>query len=164
MDPLIVPLALPAAGTNRAALSFRTFASCSATGLEVSVQLSADSGNVADSRTATVPIGATPPGCKIAYNRVSEWAGGFVATVTITNTGSAPINGWSVGFTFPGDQVVASAWNAAVTQSGPAVTAANLSYNRVLNPGAATSFGMQGSWRTGDAPPATFTLNGRPCG
>jgi cellulose 1,4-beta-cellobiosidase len=128
------------------------------------VQLSADSGNVADSRTATVPIGATPPGCKIAYNRVSEWAGGFVATVTITNTGSAPINGWSVGFTFPGDQVVASAWNAAVTQSGPAVTAANLSYNRVLNPGAATSFGMQGSWRTGDAPPATFTLNGRACG
>jgi len=40
MDPLIVPLTLPAGGTNSTALTFRTFASCSATGLEVNVQLS----------------------------------------------------------------------------------------------------------------------------
>ena len=165
MDPLIVPLTLPAGGTNSAVLTFRTFASCSATGLEVNVQLRTDSGGVADTRTATVPIAATtpPPGCKVVYTRVSEWPGGFVATVTVTNTGTTPINGWSVGFTFPGDQTVTSAWNAAVTQSGSAVTAASLGYNRVLNPSAATSFGMQGTWRTSDAPPTDFTLNGRSC-
>jgi cellulase/cellobiase CelA1 len=164
MDPLIVPLALPAGGTNSAAMTFRTFASCSATGLEVNVQLKADSGNVADTRTATVPIAATtPPGCKVVYTRVSEWPGGFVATVTVTNTGTAPVNGWSVGFTFPGDQTVISGWNAAITQSGSTVTAANLAYNRVLNPSAATSFGIQGAWHTSDAPPTGFTLNGRSC-
>jgi len=43
------------------------------------------------------------------------------------------------------------------------VTATNLAYNRVLNPGAATSFGLQGTWHAGDAPPAVLTLNGRPC-
>src|SRR4051812_30579295 len=59
MDPLVVPLALPAGGTNSTALTFRTFASCSATGLEVNVQLRADSGSAADTRTATVPIGTT---------------------------------------------------------------------------------------------------------
>jgi len=150
---------------HRAAMTFRTFASCSATGLEVNVQLRTDSGGAADTRTATVPITATtsPPGCKVVYTRVSEWRGGFVATVAVTNTGTAPINGWSVGFTFPGDQTVTSAWNAAITQSGSTVTAANLAYNRVLNPSATTSFGMQGTWHTSDAPPTAFTLNGRSC-
>jgi cellulase/cellobiase CelA1 len=166
MDPLIVPLTLPAGGTNSTSLTYSTFASCSATGLEVNVQLGAGSGAVADTRTATVPIvpaSTTPSGCKAVYTRVSEWPGGFVATVTITNTGTVPIDGWSVGFAFPGDQAVAHAWNAAVTQSGSTVTAANLAYNRVLNPGAATSFGMQGTWHASDAPPASFQLNGRPC-
>jgi len=163
MDPLIMPLTLPAGGTNSTAMTFRTFASCSATGLEVNAQLRADSGNVADTRTATVPIGMPPSDCKVVYTRASEWPGGFVATVTITNTGTMPIDGWSVGFTFPGDQTIASAWNAAVTQSGSTVTAAGLAYNRVLKPGAATSFGMQGSWHTSDAPPTSFTLNGRTC-
>jgi hypothetical protein len=164
-DPLIVPLALPAGGTNSAALTFRTFASCAATGLQVNVQLRAGSGTVADTRTATVPIAATttPPGCKVVYTRVSEWPGGFVADVTVTNTGTAPISGWSIGFTFPGDQTVTSAWNAAITQSGSTVTAANLGYNRVLNPAAATSFGLLGTWHTSDAPPTSFTLNGRSC-
>jgi cellulase/cellobiase CelA1 len=166
MDPLVVPLTLPAGGTNSTALTYRTFSSCSATGLQVNVQLRADSSTAADSRTATVPIepaSTTPPGCKIVYTRVSEWPGGFVATVTITNTGTVSIDGWSVELTFPNDQAIAYAWNAAVTQSGSTVTAANLSYNRVLNPGAATSFGMQGTWHAGDASPTAFKLNGRTC-
>lgn len=164
MDPLIVPLTLPAGGTGSTALTFRTFASCSATGLEVNVQLRTGSGT-ADTRTATVPIRATttPPGCKVVYQRLSEWPGGFVAEVTVTNTGTAPVNGWTVGFAFPGDQTVTGAWNAAIMQSGSAVTATNLSYNRVLNPGAATSFGLQGTWHTSDAPPTVMTLNGRAC-
>jgi hypothetical protein len=82
---------------------------------------------------------------------------------TVTNTGTAPISGWSIGFTFPGDQTITSAWNAAITQSGSTVTAADLAYNRVLNPAAATSFGLQGTWHTSDAPPTGFTLNGRTC-
>jgi hypothetical protein len=164
MDPLVVPLTLPAGGTGSAALTYRTFASCSATGLEVNVQLRAGS-STADTRTATVPVAATTttPGCKIVYTRVSEWPGGFVATVTVTNTGTAPVSGWTVGFTFAGDQVIVGAWNAAVTQAGPTVTAAALAYNRVLNPGAATSFGIRGTWHTSDAPPTGLMMNGRTC-
>jgi hypothetical protein len=164
MDPLVLPLALPAGGTNTSVMSYRAFTSCSATGLEVNAQLRTDSGT-ADTRTATVPIVATttPPGCKVVYTPVSEWAGGFVANLTVTNNGTAPINGWSVGFTFPGDQTIASAWRTAFTQSGRTVTATNLPYNRVLNPGASTSFGWQGTWHASDAPPTSFTVNGRPC-
>ena len=35
--------------------------------------------------------------------------------------------------------------------------------NRVLNPATSTSFGLLGTWHTSDAPPTTFTLNGRSC-
>jgi len=165
MDPLVLPLALPAGGTNSSVMTYYTYTSCSATGLQVNAQLKADSGNAADTRTATVPIGATttPPGCKVVYTRASEWPGGFVADLTVTNNGTTPISGWSVGFTFPGDQTIASAWNTAFTQSGRRVTATNLPYNRVLNPGASTSFGLQGTWHTSDAPPTSFTVNGRTC-
>jgi cellulose binding protein with CBM2 domain len=166
MDPLLVQLTLPAGGTAATAITYRTFASCSATGLDVNVQLRTGSGTGVDTRTATVPIAATttpPSGCRIVYTRASEWQGGFVADVTVTNTGTAPISGWSVGFTFPGDQTVLFGWNAKMTKSGSTVTAANLPYNRVLEPGAATSFGLQGRWHTSDAPPTSFTLNGRTC-
>jgi len=165
MDPLVLPLALPAGGTNSSVMTYRTFTSCAATGLEVNAQLSADSGSAADTRTVTVPIGATttPPGCKVVYTRASEWSGGFVANLTVTNTGTTSISGWSVGFTFAGDQTITSAWNTAFSQSGRKVTATNLAYNRVLNPGASTSFGLQGTWHTSDAPPTGFTLNGRTC-
>jgi hypothetical protein len=166
MDPLVVQLALPAGGTASTSITYRTFASCSATGLDVNVQLRTGSATNVDTRTATVPIGATttpPSGCKIVYTRASEWQGGFVANVTVTNTGTAPITGWSVGYTYPGDQTVLSGWNAKIGQSGSTVTAANLPYNRVLDPGATTSFGLQGRWHTSDAPPTSFTLNGRTC-
>jgi hypothetical protein len=59
--------------------------------------------------------------------------------------------------------VVTNAWNAAVIQSGAAVTATNLSYNGVIAAGASTSFGFQGTWHTSDASPTAFTLNGSAC-
>ena len=49
-------------------------------------------------------------GCSVAYATSSEWPGGFVANVTITNTGTSSINGWTLTFTYPGDQRVTNAW------------------------------------------------------
>lgn len=100
--------------------------------------------------------------CRVSYTK-SEWQGGLTGNVTITNTGNATIDGWTLGFTFPGDTKVTSAWNATVTQSGATVTAKNVSYNGTLAPGANTSFGFQGTWSTNDATPTVFTLNGTAC-
>lgn len=101
--------------------------------------------------------------CHVTYSTQSEWAGGFVASVTITDTGTSTINGWTLAFAYPGDQKVTTAWNATVTQSGTAVTAVNAGYNGSLSPGASTSFGFQGTWTTSDAAPTHFTLNGAAC-
>jgi hypothetical protein len=111
------------------------------------------------------PSTTTPPpggSCHVTY-APSSWPGGFTANVTVTNTGSSAINGWTLGFTYPGDQHITNAWNATVTQTGASVTAANLSYNALIGPGASQSFGVQGTWSASNASPTGFTLNGAPC-
>ncbi len=102
-------------------------------------------------------------GCSVAYATSSEWPGGFVANVTITNTGTSSINGWTLTFTYPGDQRVTNAWNTALTQSGKNITATNLRYNATIAPGGNTVIGWQGIWTTSDAPPTSFSINGTAC-
>ncbi|HEY3867660.1 MAG TPA: cellulose binding domain-containing protein [Actinocrinis sp.] len=113
--------------------------------------------------TWTVSGGATGGTCQVSYSTTSQWTGGFTANVTIDNTGASAIDGWSLGFTFPGDQHITNAWNATTTQAGEAVTATNASYNATLAAGGNTSFGFQGTWTNSDAAPTTFTLNGNAC-
>jgi cellulase/cellobiase CelA1 len=115
--------------------------------------------------TVTATLQFTRPvtsGCHVTYTP-GNWPGGFTASVTIANNGSSPVNGWTLAFTFPGDQKITSAWNAAVTQAGTSVTAANLSYNATISPGGSQSFGFQGTWAASDAAPASFSVNGTTC-
>ncbi len=114
--------------------------------------------------TWTISGATSGGGCKVTYTTSSQWPGGFVASVTIANTGTSAVNGWTLKFAFPGDQRITSGWNAAVTQSGQAVTAINASYNGTIAPGANTSLGFQGTWTSSDAAPIAFTLNGNTCG
>jgi O-glycosyl hydrolase len=114
--------------------------------------------------TWTIGSGSTGGGtCQVAYATASQWAGGFVANVTVTNTGTSAINGWTLKFTFPGDQHITSAWNGTATQSGENVTITNVSYNGTIAPGGNTALGFQGTWTNSDAVPTAFTLNGATC-
>ncbi len=101
--------------------------------------------------------------CHVSYTKASEWGGGFVANVTIGNTGTSAINGWTLKFTFPGDQHITNAWSGSVTQSGEAVTITNASYNGSIPAGGSTSLGFQGTWTSSDASPTSFTVNGATC-
>jgi hypothetical protein len=113
--------------------------------------------------TWTIGGGSTGGGtCQVSYTK-NEWSGGFTANLTVTNTGTAPINGWTLVFPFPGDQEVTNAWNATVSQSGTTVTATNMSYNAGIAPGANVQFGFQGTWTGNDSDPTHFTLNGASC-
>ncbi|MBS2966606.1 cellulose binding domain-containing protein, partial [Actinocrinis puniceicyclus] len=113
--------------------------------------------------TWTIGTGSTGGGtCQVSYVK-NEWGGGFTANVTVTNTGTSTVNGWTVTWSFPGDQKVTNAWNANVTQSGSAVTATNMSYNPAIAPGGNVQFGFQGTWAGNDTSPSAFTLNGHAC-
>jgi cellulase/cellobiase CelA1 len=110
--------------------------------------------------TTTPPSGGGP--CRVAY-RADTWAGGFVANLTITNTSSTPVNGWTLRFTFPGDAVITNMWNAAATQTGRTVEARSMSYNAAIAPGGTAGFGFQASFATNGDAPTAFGLNGTPC-
>jgi O-glycosyl hydrolase len=114
--------------------------------------------------TWTVSSGSTGGGgCQVTYATQSQWTGGFVASVTIANNGSSAINGWTLAFTFPGDQKITNAWNGVSSQSGENVTITNESYNATIPAGGSTSLGFQGTWSASDAMPTAFTVNGTTC-
>ena len=101
--------------------------------------------------------------CHVTYTRNSQWPGGFTAQVTIANTGTTAINGWSLTFTFPGDQKVTSNFNGGFSQSGENVTLTNASYNGAIAAGASITDGFQGTWTSNDTSPASFSVNGTAC-
>lgn len=104
---------------------------------------------------------AAAQGCQIDY-RPNEWPGGFTATVRVA-PGDTPVNGWTVTWTYPGDQRITGAWNATVSQSGATVAARNAAWNGSVPAGGATEFGVQGTMGSTAPAPTGFTLNGVPC-
>jgi len=122
-----------------------------------------DATGAAGSTTFTWTIAAPAGACTVTYTTQSQWAGGFVASVTIANPGTSPISGWTLGFTFPGDQKITNAWSGTVTQSGAGVSIANVNYNATIAAGGSTSMGFQGTWASSDAVPTAFTVNGTAC-
>jgi cellulase/cellobiase CelA1 len=93
----------------------------------------------------------------------NQWPGGFTANVTINNTSSNGINGWTLKFTFPATQSISQVWNASVSQSGEQVTIQNLSYNATIAAGGSTAFGFNGPWNGSNPAPTSFTLNNATC-
>ncbi len=104
--------------------------------------------------TSPSPTGTTTGGAVTAtFHNDSDWGVGFVATITVHNNGSTPINSWRVTWTWAGNQQITNAWNAATTQSGQTVTAVNMSYNGAIPAGGSTTFGFQASYSGTNAAP-----------
>ncbi len=116
--------------------------------------------------TATPAPTSTPVSgakCSVHYVVTNQWSVGFGGSLTITNTGSSTINGWSLQFSFANGQTITQGWNGTFTQSGSSVTIASVSYNGSLAPGASVNPGFNGSWNGINTNPTAFTLNGQAC-
>ena len=104
-----------------------------------------------------------PPPAAWSTTSANEWTGGFTAAIRVT-AGDTPVNGWTVTWTYGGDQRITNGWNAKVTQSGAAVTARNVAWN-----GCVAGRRLHRVRRAGHVlAPArprrpAFTLNGEPC-
>jgi endo-1,4-beta-xylanase len=115
--------------------------------------------------TSPPPTTTTPPpgsGCSVNYT-ANTWNTGFTTSITIRNNGPGTINGWTLRFTFPGNQAVTNAWNSTPAQNGTAVTLTNVSYNAVINPGGTTNMGFQATYSGTNTNPASFTVNTTTC-
>jgi hypothetical protein len=104
--------------------------------------------------------------CHVVYTRTNQWTGppnGFTAQVVISNTGTTTINGWSLTFTFPGDQKLTSNFNGGFSQSGENATLTNANYNGTITAGSSVTVGFQGTWTSNDNSPTSFAINGTAC-
>ncbi len=107
----------------------------------------------------------TPPGnaaCRVTAT-VNAWNTGLTTALTVTNTGSAPIGGWSLDFTLPAGQSIVSGWNATYSPASGRVTARDAGYNSAIAPGASVSLGFQATHTGANATPTAYTLNGSSC-
>ena len=105
--------------------------------------------------------------CAVTYDVSDGWGSGFVANLTITNTGPNAINGWTLAFSFPSstESLTTSNWNGNWTWSGTNVQVTNLSWNGGLAPnsGNTVSLGFVANQNGAYPSPASFTLNGTVC-
>ncbi|MDP9792423.1 poly(hydroxyalkanoate) depolymerase family esterase [Catenuloplanes nepalensis] len=113
--------------------------------------------------TTPAPTTPAPAGaCQVGYT-INSWNTGFTASVSITNTGTATVNGWTLAFTLPSGQTVTNSWNATINPSSGALSARNVSYNGTLSVGATQTFGFQATHTGTATKPAVFSLNGSIC-
>ncbi len=99
--------------------------------------------------------------CKFTVE--NQWNSGFVGKITITNSGTSPINGWNVSWSFSDGSRVGNLWNASLSGSNP-YTASNVDWNRIINPGKSMEFGFTANKGRVDAPaPTNVTVTGAVC-
>lgn len=118
-----------------------------------------------DSTTPTDPDpdpGTDPSACRVAVT-TSAWNTGLTASVTLTNTGATPLNGWSLTFALPPGQTLTSGWSATYSPTTGTVTATNLPYNASLAPGASLQIGYQATHTGNTAAPTAFRLGTTTC-
>ncbi|MGW4639942.1 cellulose binding domain-containing protein [Sphaerisporangium sp. NPDC004334] len=107
--------------------------------------------------TFTTTSGGGNSGCTATYAVTNSWPGGFQGEVTVKNTGTAAITGWTVKWAFANGQTITQLWNGTLTQSGANVTVKNVSYNGNLAAGASTTFGFGASSTGTNAVPSPVT-------
>jgi cellulose binding protein with CBM2 domain/Big-like domain-containing protein len=122
---------------------------------------------------AAVLVPSTPSqaqaDCLAVDYQATSWStgaatGGFVAQITITNTCAAPVVGWTLALTLPPGHAFQQGWSAGWVSSGATLTATDLPWNRVLDPGEAITIGFVGSWSGTYQDPLGCSINGRSCG
>ncbi len=120
-------------------------------------------------RSATVGVttdeGGTTPGagCSVGYRVVGEWSGGFQGEITIRNTGTTAIDGWTLGFAFTDGQTVTNMWGGVPAQTGGSVSVTPASYTSTIAAGGSVTVGFTGGRNGTNAAPTSFTLSGATC-
>jgi hypothetical protein len=102
-----------------------------------------------------------PAECK--YVMTTNWWGGGIAEVRITNTGSSVIHGWTVSWTYNDNSSVGSFWNGVVTGSTPTFSATDAGWNHDISPGQTVTVGMVVGGQDGPDPVSTPVVTGDVC-
>ncbi|MEI7687950.1 MAG: cellulose binding domain-containing protein, partial [Planctomycetota bacterium] len=104
------------------------------------------------------PVSPPPTtGGAVTFTPKSSWNGGFVADVTIRNTSTTAMNGWTLEFDLAAD--ITNLWSGTiVSRVGNHYVIRAASWNATIPPGGSITFGFQAAGLL--APPLNFKLNG----
>jgi chitodextrinase len=135
--------------------SFTDSGLAAATAYRYRVRASNSAGNSGYSNIATATTtsgGGGPGGCSATMTTQTSWQTGYVMQpITVTNTGTSTLNGWTVTFTLPAGHSITGSWNAVVTVSGQTVTARGIQgQNSTLGAGGSTTWGFQATRPNGN--------------
>jgi len=116
---------------------------------------------------AFLQVAQAAASCRITYRFDTQWGNGFQTTLTITNTSTVPIFGYTLSWTLGAGESFNNGWNASFATSGQSVAASNTAgnWNGVISAsGGSVSFGFVGNKGSpAAAVPSDFRLNGDPC-
>ena len=101
--------------------------------------------------------------CKVSYLKTNDWGNGATITVTITNTGSSAMNGWTLTWAFGGNQQISNLWNGVHTQTAQAVSVKDAGYNSSIAANGNVGFGFNLNYSGANAIPTVFKLNAQTC-
>jgi hypothetical protein len=104
------------------------------------------------------------PSVSVQFTDTDDWGSGFVGYITITNTGTTAIHGWSLQMNFsglitanPNPAVWTNLWNATlVSHTGTSYEFENDYTDVTIAPGQSISFGFVAAWGTGHTAPGDF--------
>jgi cellulose 1,4-beta-cellobiosidase len=161
----------PATGTTTLTV---TAASTAAAAGPITLTITGTSGTTTATTTVAVTITAAGGGggggggggsCHIGYTITNQWNTGFQVSLSINNTSTTAINGWTLTWSFANGQTISQLWNGAETQSGANVTVKDLGYNAQIPAGGSyTAAGFTANWNgTTNNAPTAFSLNGVAC-
>jgi hypothetical protein len=118
--------------------------------------------NGAASAAATSPPPPPPAGnasANVTFADVSDWGTGFTGNLTLTNTGTAAISGWTLSFDFVG--TISSIWNATiVSHVGNHYVIQDDGYNAAIAAGQSVTIGFNASPGQPASGPTNYMLNG----
>jgi hypothetical protein len=105
-----------------------------------------------------------PTSCHVTYTKTDQSPGNFQVNMRISNTGSTPIDRWTLRWTFPDGQHITQLSNGVAAQSGVRVPVSNTSSNASIPAGGSIN-GIRFNATHGatNPVPANFTLNTTPC-
>ena len=108
--------------------------------------------------TSAAQTGVMAAECTVTYAVAAQWTTGFVANVTITNTGTEPLVNWTVTIVFPDPApIIQQSWNITLVQSGSTVIIRPKPWNTNLPPGASVGVGFVASGTTSTPSSITCT-------
>ena len=100
--------------------------------------------------------------CRVDYS-VNDWGSGFGVNVTISNVGTSTANGWTLTYSYTGNQTLQQGWQGIWSQSGKQVTVTNETWNAAIPPTGTVKPGANFNYSGTNATPTDFAVNGAAC-